>query len=400
MKNYLKVFGVIMMSLLLTACNSVPTQSTVTNMPTVMNTPTLEPTGTNTPTPMLEPTVTNTPTPTLEPTGTNTPTPTLEPTATNTPTPTLEPTATNIPTPTLEPTGTNTPTPTLEPAVTNTPTPTLEPTATSTPTPSPVLVKIYTGSVMIVLGMDFSELDKEMGTVSYKIPAEYEGCEWYVYNTDYTKFTMVLVKESKVVGAFVDGQEFQFGNINTSTTKKDIIEMRFASTWGRKEKYTKNEENCMITVYLDTLEDNTVEGVLVTEKLDSKIDDTVIAGFEKVAFDVANSFRVKHGIAQLIWSEEVANVARLHSIDMKENNYFDHTSLSGTSPGERLTSANLIWRAYAENIAAGYTDGVDVTYGWINSEGHRNNLLFEAVKYLGVGVSSTYYTQVFYTPMQ
>ena len=53
-----------------------------------------------------------------------------------------------------------------------------------------------------------------------------------------------------------------------------------------------------------------------------------------------------------------------------------------------------------KEIAAGYTDGIDVTYGWINSEGHRSNLLFEAVKYLGVGISSTYYTQVFYTPMQ
>ena len=304
---------------------------------------------------------------------------------------------TNMPVPTVtntpEPTATSTP----KPTVTNTPKPTVTstpvPTATNTSVPT---VEVTTGSAVISFGMSGSELEQELGKASDIIPAEYESCEWYIYNSDYTEFTMVLVKDSRVVGIFVDGIGFSYGDINTSTTIDDLVKAGFKKS--KEEKYSKKENTIFMTAYIDTLQDNTVEGFLIIEKLTTKVNQEVRTGFEKVSFELSNSFRVKNGITEFVWSDEAANVARLHSEDMKKNNYFNHVSPSGAGPGERLEAADMMWRAYAENIAMGYSNAIDVTYGWINSSGHRSNLLFDAVDYLGVGIKEDYYTQLFYTP--
>ena len=286
---------------------------------------------------------------------------------------------------------------TLEP--TQEPTPTVAPTVVPTVAPTVVPVKVYTGSANIQFGMTTAELQEAMGTAAYTLPAEYEGCEWYVYNADYTKFAMALVKDGEVVGAYVDGNAFSYENITTASDDAILTEEGY-SKYGDKALYRKSTADFIVWAYMDSLGDNTVEGIIITKQLSSVVSAEIISAQEKISFEITNSFRAKNGLTALLWNDSAATVARNHSQDMSDNDYFSHTSLDGSSPWDRMAAAGLTYSAAAENIAWGYWDGIDASYGWINSSGHRGNMLSTTVTNLGVGIDSNcaYYTQLFYTP--
>jgi hypothetical protein len=70
---------------------------------------------------------------------------------------------------------------------------------------------------------------------------------------------------------------------------------------------------------------------------------------------------------------------------MAQQNYFSHTSLDGRSAGTRISQAGYSWNTYGENIAAGYTTPEAVVAGWMNSSGHRANILRSSFCDIGVG---------------
>jgi uncharacterized protein YkwD len=93
-----------------------------------------------------------------------------------------------------------------------------------------------------------------------------------------------------------------------------------------------------------------------------------------------------------------------HSQDMATNNYFEHTSLDGRSPFQRMTDAGYRYSTAAENIGAGYSTPAAVVEGWMNSSGHRANILNCSLRQIGVGCATstsskyrTYWTQAFGT---
>lgn len=100
-------------------------------------------------------------------------------------------------------------------------------------------------------------------------------------------------------------------------------------------------------------------------------------------------------VPPLTWNDLLEKAALGHSKDMNTNNYFSHTGLDGSSPGDRITRAGYTWKAYGENIALGYTAEQDVMNGWLQSEGHCKNIMSSRVKEMGVGRDGNYWTQVF-----
>ena len=106
-----------------------------------------------------------------------------------------------------------------------------------------------------------------------------------------------------------------------------------------------------------------------------------------------NEIRSNRGLSELQWGSGLARVADGHSADMAENDYFSHTSPSGESPGDRYEEAGLSCRGWGENIA--YNSGSDVgaeaaadrtVEQWMNSAGHRRNILRESFTSEGIGV--------------
>lgn len=112
---------------------------------------------------------------------------------------------------------------------------------------------------------------------------------------------------------------------------------------------------------------------------------TNASAFEKRVLELVNIERAKHGLSALQWSSELASVARAHSKDMHERGFFSHTNPDGKSPFDRIKAAGIKYSYAAENIAAGQSTPEAVVEGWMNSKGHRENILNGNLKYLGVG---------------
>ncbi len=94
------------------------------------------------------------------------------------------------------------------------------------------------------------------------------------------------------------------------------------------------------------------------------------------------------------------SAAQAHSADMAANDYFSHTSQDGRSFADRIRAAGYSGGAMAENIAAGQSSASSVMAGWMDSPGHRANILNCTYRHIGVGVAKggsygTYWTQDF-----
>ena len=127
-----------------------------------------------------------------------------------------------------------------------------------------------------------------------------------------------------------------------------------------------------------------------------KMDATVL-NYENEVIRLVNEIRVKNGLSPLTSDWELSRVARYKSQDMKDNNYFSHTSPIYGSPFTMMKNFGISYRSAAENIARGQKTSQAVVNGWMNSSGHRANILNATYKKIGVGYvpNGNYWTQMF-----
>ncbi|MFJ4874832.1 sigma-70 family RNA polymerase sigma factor [Streptomyces sp. NPDC088745] len=119
------------------------------------------------------------------------------------------------------------------------------------------------------------------------------------------------------------------------------------------------------------------------------------AGPAQEVVRLLNEERAKAGCPVVRGNALLDTAAQRHSADMVARGYFDHTSPDGDGPGERVTAAGYKWSTYGENIAAGQRTPAAVMKAWMNSSGHRANILNCAFKEVGIGVADHRWTQVF-----
>lgn len=122
------------------------------------------------------------------------------------------------------------------------------------------------------------------------------------------------------------------------------------------------------------------------------------ANYEEQVLKLINIERKNAKLSLLVLDHELNKVAKLKSEDMGVNNYFDHTSPNYGSPFDMMKKLGITYSAAAENIAKGYKTPEDVVNGWMNSPGHRKNILNPNYNKMGVGIyfgNSTYWTQLF-----
>ena len=105
-------------------------------------------------------------------------------------------------------------------------------------------------------------------------------------------------------------------------------------------------------------------------------------------FNLINEQRAKEGLAALKMDNEVQRVARIKAQDMVNNNYFSHTSPTYGSPFDMLKSFGISYKSAGENIAGNSTNSGAVN-AWMNSSGHRANILNSSYNYTGIGVVSS-----------
>ena len=257
------------------------------------------------------------------------------------------------------------------------------------------------------LGMSEGELKAEIGEPSVTYVEDTIGgtVTSYVYCSDYKKLKIFQILDGNVVGAYITGKDFIFyyepQNVTltpngASQEKMEIISNKTIDVLAFTDIYGSNDISAVwakmssFKYGFEAVSDRTVQG--------------------KLCMHITNYYRAINGASALVYSDKAESAARIHSVDMANNNYFEHSDLNGKSVGGRLRDEGL--NVYcAENIQAGYfyinnheTGNIFfVTHGWYISEGHRRNMLEPNYTYIGESTAYNaeskyhyYSTQVFY----
>ncbi|QRG68180.1 CAP-associated domain-containing protein [Brevibacillus choshinensis] len=292
----------------------------------------------------------------------------------------------------------------------------------------------------ISLGMSSAEVTKRLGAPSRKDPSSL-GYQWWIYNRDPARYVQVGVANGKVVDLYSLAPSAKLGDIGIGTAMQalerqhplqNVVTFTYMGaniqiTNQKQQRPLVMENGTAAIYYLDQQNNDKVTALRLIDTqmllrggfyetkwsyrgqapdfdppaLSVKERELVNAAYEQQILDLVNVSRYRFKLPALAWNDEAAQVARKHSLDMESNDFFDHVSAStGSDPFDRLKQAKISYRMAGENIAAGYPDAIEAHESWMNSPGHRKNVLEKGFTQLGVGVVTDYYTQTFLTPAE
>lgn len=257
--------------------------------------------------------------------------------------------------------------------------------------------------VTIYIGEDKDSVIKKLGPPSRIDETEYDF-NYYVYNNDYCRLVFVAIADDKVVGLYTDSLGFSYNGICYGSGIDDVNKS-LGSSFSLNSVLTKEYEDYTINVLVDKLVSHKVVGIYILAKSvkPDKYTETVKKNIELMVYDLTNSIRARNQEQVLSWSSSAALSARKHSLDMAENNYFNHNTPLGRKPSDRMRAEGIYYSTCGENIIAGYGTAILSSHAWFNSSGHRNNMLNPKFRYLGIGFTyraestyQTYITQDYY----
>lgn len=221
-----------------------------------------------------------------------------------------------------------------------------------------------------------------------------------------------------LVSALLFGSGFSYANSHSTT--HDIEKVYYSTEWKNFDleallnKFLKQYENHskqQVTQSENKKEQNKTEQPQQapeeasvqqnpSEQLSKKeqtAESTILSEYELEVVELTNVERQKHGLAPLQIDEALSKVARVKSEDMAKQNYFSHNSPTYGSPFDMMKQFGISYRTAGENIAMGQRSPQEVVNAWMNSEGHRANILNSNFTHIGVGHASNgnYWTQQF-----
>ncbi|MBO5315711.1 MAG: SafA/ExsA family spore coat assembly protein [Clostridia bacterium] len=125
--------------------------------------------------------------------------------------------------------------------------------------------------------------------------------------------------------------------------------------------------------------------------------DATVSSYESEVVRLVNIERQKNGLSPLKEDWQLSRVARYKSEDMRDRGYFSHTSPTYGSPFDMMRAFGISYRSAGENIAKGQQSPEAVVRAWMNSSGHRANILSKSFTHIGVGYAKQghYWTQMF-----
>ena len=192
----------------------------------------------------------------------------------------------------------------------------------------------------------------------------------------------------------IDGGPVSSGTEVTTTTTRRTTTSRDATTTTERVATTTTEAAPEATTTTAAATPTTSEAPTSTAPPSEPPEAATAA--EQV-FTLVNEVRATAGCPALTVDENLDEAALLHSIDMSARDYMDHVTPEGQDPSDRARAAGYTGTGIGENIAQGYPDAAAVMDGWMNSEGHRANIVNCSYRVIGVGVASDgwYWTQMF-----
>lgn len=131
--------------------------------------------------------------------------------------------------------------------------------------------------------------------------------------------------------------------------------------------------------------------------------ESALGTYEQQVVDLVNKERAAAGLPALKVNMTLAKVAKTKAADLRDNNYFSHTSPTYGSPFDMMKQFGITYTAAGENIAKGQKTPAEVMKGWMNSPGHKANILNSKYTEIGVGYvtdsnGTGYWVQEFIRP--
>ena len=117
-------------------------------------------------------------------------------------------------------------------------------------------------------------------------------------------------------------------------------------------------------------------------------DSQSLSTYEREVIRLVNEHRAKNGLMPLTADAKLSYIARLKAIDMRDKKYFSHTSPTYGTPFQMMKDFGITYRSAGENIAMGQRTPSEVVTAWMNSPGHRANILNASYTKIGVGYVS------------
>lgn len=112
-----------------------------------------------------------------------------------------------------------------------------------------------------------------------------------------------------------------------------------------------------------------------------------------------NSERASKRLAPLVVNAKLNAAAQAHADDLAKKGYFSHKGKNGSTPSKRVKRKGYRACLTAENLSKGYPSPERAVHGWMNSDGHRRNILLRDAREIGVGIGAgAIYVAVFATP--
>lgn len=136
--------------------------------------------------------------------------------------------------------------------------------------------------------------------------------------------------------------------------------------------------------FVSVLAVSAVQGLEVQEVPVRHLRVEVDANYQAKMLAAVNAERAKNGLGPMCTNKKLQKAAQLHSEDMAAKNFMGHTGSNGSTFVSRITAQSFTWNGAAENVAAGQVDVAAVMNSWMNSAGHKANIL-GAYKFFGTG---------------
>ncbi|KOS68441.1 hypothetical protein AEA09_07655 [Lysinibacillus contaminans] len=171
------------------------------------------------------------------------------------------------------------------------------------------------------------------------------------------------------------------GTTVKQTTKYKIYQYKWSSKKPTSQPSTNNSQKNNSNTTAPTTTTTTQPSTNATD----------VNAFEQEVVKLTNAERTKAGLAPFQTDEKLMAAAREKSQDMQSKNYFSHTSPTFGSPFDRMKALGISYKSAGENIAKGQRTPQEVVQAWMDSPGHRANILNADFTHIGVGFVETGY---------
>lgn len=265
--------------------------------------------------------------------------------------------------------------------------------------------RIKSVDAQAMVGMTAKALAKKYGNPVRREPSEY-GFTWYVYNRDYKNYFLAGVSAGKVVAAYATAKTLCYGKLFKANSTKAAVRKQM----GKPLSYVRAGNSIFILpnanqrdvfeagdnfvyVFYDIYNKSKVTSVMVVPKAQetelltqcNELSSGLTAAYQRISVDLVNAARAKNGLRTLKTDKMNTKLAVSRSTDMRDRDYFSHYTPENKSPFDIAKKMGIRYRSMGENIAYGNRNAMLAHESFMNSKGHRSNILKKTYTKIGAG---------------